>query len=523
VSINGELMSVRIKDGPKREAKVLLVVTSENRKFGENLHEALARQNDPNTLYCGDADDAAAAVVGADIVLLIARTDEKEPETPALRTVAQIAAEAGCLVWACVGTKEQQAELVAFADSILVRETEMGRKRHDVALLLHLELIRSDGRNQALERRAVIDAAMKWHAAGRPRDLLLESPPWRDFHHAIADSYVMASREEEVEPQPIRNSLVGSRPEREKAKPLHPLDVSQMAQARRRAPRPSAAGLVDCSIFAPSKAATDSKIFVQVMLHLVGDLQAARDRAEEIDEAAVLRGTSTLELPIPNGSRVTMSLTVEDSDHLTIERPVQTVMWSRQLVAVNFLVKPTVRGIIFPMVHIACNGAIACEMRFKLEVVAPWADVEESSIQPVEGRKYQRVFFSYSSQDRVRVLEVAQSYRALGVSFFQDILNLEPGQRWQQGLYKEIDACDLFLLFWSKASSQSEWVAKEAQYALERLHYTSDRPEIVPLILEGPPPPPVPTFLSHLHFDDWMRYAIESAKGTANERATLGH
>src|SRR5262245_40301354 len=57
--------------------------------------------------------------------------------------------------------------------------------------------------------------------------------------------------------------------------------------------------------------------------------------------------------------------------------------------------------------------------------------------------------------------------------------------------------------------SRSEWVAKEAQYALERQRQTIDRkPDIVPFILDGPPPPEVPAFLSHLHFDDWMRYTI---------------
>ena len=37
------------------------------------------------------------------------------------------------------------------------------------------------------------------------------------------------------------------------------------------------------------------------------------------------------------------------------------------------------------------------------------------------------------------MLEVSQSYRAAGVEFFQDILSLEPGTRWEEGLYREID------------------------------------------------------------------------------------
>jgi hypothetical protein len=249
------------------------------------------------------------------------------------------------------------------------------------------------------------------------------------------------------------------------------------------------------------------------MLHVAGDLAAARQRAAEVDNSAALRGTSTLEVPISNGSRVTAMLAFDGAD-VAIDRPAQTVTWSRQLVAINFLVKtPSAPKTIFPVVRVGCNGAIAGEMRFKLDVVARLSTNPVGILQEPECKRYRRVFFSYSSQDRARVLEVAQSYRVLGVSFFQDILSLEPGQRWQRGLYKEIDICDLFLLFWSYASSRSEWVEKEARYALAQRKKSGDlRPDIVPLILDGPPPPAVPDFLSHLHFDDWMRYAIAATK-----------
>ena len=35
------------------------------------------------------------------------------------------------------------------------------------------------------------------------------------------------------------------------------------------------------------------------------------------------------------------------------------------------------------------------------------------------------------------------------ISFFQDILALEPGERWERKLYEYIDQCDVFMLFWS--------------------------------------------------------------------------
>jgi hypothetical protein len=98
--------------------------------------------------------------------------------------------------------------------------------------------------------------------------------------------------------------------------------------------------------------------------------------------------------------------------------------------------------------------------------------------------------------------------RAVGIAFFQDI-DMEPGERWEQRLYLRIDEADLFLLFWSSAASASEWVRREARYALERSGQTADgRPDIRPVIIEGPPVPPPWEELSHLHFGDKLLYVL---------------
>ena len=53
--------------------------------------------------------------------------------------------------------------------------------------------------------------------------------------------------------------------------------------------------------------------------------------------------------------------------------------------------------------------------------------------------------------------------QAAGISFFQDVLKLDPGVRWEREIYKNIDKCDLFLLFWSPAAKDLQWVIKEAE------------------------------------------------------------
>jgi hypothetical protein len=299
------------------------------------------------------------------------------------------------------------------------------------------------------------------------------------------------------------------------------LSVSDMKAARARGGTsatagreiPSRADAVDVSVFAPASAKPSAKIMVQVMLHGTDELEGAAGRAKLIDEDAHLRGTSALDIRLRRNIYVTIMLS---EPSLKIEQPVQTLAWQGRLVSVNFVVQlPAAENQdLFPAVRVSVEGAIVGEVRFKLSIRSSAADSPTNVLQSASPRRYQRVFFSYSSKDRKKVLEIAQSYRAAGVAFFQDILDLEPGTRWEKGLYREIDNCDLFLLFWSQAAQDSEWVAKEARYALERQNGSDDRsPDVVPLVLEGPPAPRPPEFLQHLHFDDWMRFAI-SALGT---------
>jgi hypothetical protein len=84
--------------------------------------------------------------------------------------------------------------------------------------------------------------------------------------------------------------------------------------------------------------------------------------------------------------------------------------------------------------------------------------------------------------------------------------------RWEKELYKHIDECDFFLLFWSHAAKKSEWVIKEAEYALGRQGPDgSGEPDIVPVILDGPPPAPPPDSLKAIHFDDRVSYFIAAS------------
>ena len=160
------------------------------------------------------------------------------------------------------------------------------------------------------------------------------------------------------------------------------------------------------------------------------------------------------------------------------------------------------------------------QIRFSIDVVS--GDIQTSNhIMPVgdSAGQYRRAFLSYASSDRSEVLKRAQGLRAAGVDFFNDLLSLEPGERWAPTLYSEIENCDLLLLFWSQAARDFVWVNKEIDYALTCARQRGvDTPEILPIILEGPPPPKPPDLLADRHFNDPLLYVIAAVEKLAAHR-----
>jgi hypothetical protein len=89
------------------------------------------------------------------------------------------------------------------------------------------------------------------------------------------------------------------------------------------------------------------------------------------------------------------------------------------------------------------------------------------------------------------------------------VRDIEPGELWERRVYAEIERRDLFLLFWSSAARESQWVRKEAAHAVAcRTRVDPNRPEIKPIILERPPSEPWPE-LAHLHFADPLMYFVD--------------
>src|SRR5262245_45168955 len=99
---------------------------------------------------------------------------------------------------------------------------------------------------------------------------------------------------------------------------------------------------------------------------------------------------------------------------------------------------------------------------------------------------------------------LSECFRSQGETL---VLGLEPGEVFEASLFRRIDECDIFLLFWSSNARASEWVQQEIRHARGRQGPDGELPPtILPVIIEGPPPPPPPPELAHLHFNDYLLY-----------------
>jgi len=288
---------------------------------------------------------------------------------------------------------------------------------------------------------------------------------------------------------------------------------------------------VDCTVFAPPAATAGESLLVQVFAHTPQQTDDAIQMAREFDDTARRLGFSSLEVEIPRGSRLQVELTLSG---LEIDESVQSFVWRGRAASVQFAVtipRAEAPGNLIGKITVYLEGTPIGHIRFKIQITdarpvlvnsAPLGGEVATGLQPFvgsvagkpepqplgdEARRYKQAFVSYAMKDLNEVMKRVQMLERLHVSFFQDVLNLEPGERWERKLYQHIDECDVFMLFWSTASKESKWVTKEVQYALDRQRGDdSPPPEILPIMIEGPPVPLPNPELAHLHFNDKLLY-----------------
>lgn len=285
---------------------------------------------------------------------------------------------------------------------------------------------------------------------------------------------------------------------------------------------------MDAAVFCPPRVARASSFLVQVALYTPPRADEAAARAREADAAAERRQQWSLPLDLAPGTRVDLRL---EMPGLAVAEPDAFVVWRRGgLASVQFEVEVPAdatgdaAGNATGRVRFAIDGVPVGTMRFQVAIAAAGAPAVDATQSEARAERYRQAFVSYASKDRAEVLRRVQAFRIAGLKVFQDVLELDPGDRWERRLYEEIDRCDVFLLFWSNAARDSIWVGKEIDYALARKGGHGERPPAIqPVPIEGPPIVPPPESLRGLHFNDALLPHIAAADaGRAAAAAAAG-
>jgi hypothetical protein len=280
------------------------------------------------------------------------------------------------------------------------------------------------------------------------------------------------------------------------------------------APKATSMDLVEASVFGPNAVEAGQQGLIQVLLHQLNQREIAKALAQENDPDATRRGIQTLAAEIARGQRVEIIL---EGRGLDVDQEMQPLVWRGEPCACQFTVtapKHLAGKTVHPRALVLVDSVPVGSLTFALKVTASKQKAREAELRGDRARRYSYAFLSYASPDRAEVIKRAQGLKAGGTSFFNDLLSLEPGERWEKRLYQEIDSCDVFYLFWSSQAKASEWVMKETEYALARRAASEDgAPDIIPVIIEGPPSPSPPDSLKDIHFDDCLFYVLAGIDG----------
>src|SRR5262245_5858899 len=215
--------------------------------------------------------------------------------------------------------------------------------------------------------------------------------------------------------------------------------------------------VVDCTVFAPPSASRDSVIFVQVYAHLREQAGEALRMASEFDSETKRRAVKSLEEVVARGTRLSFELSMPG---LRCAEQVQTIVWRGSPDAAQFAVEipdDCPLDACVGSVIISAHSVPIGHIKFKLRVVQAGSEALTPEAVGEEAKRYSLAFISYASADRSKVLARVQMLDLVGIRFFQDVLSLKPGDKWETEIYRNIVSCDFFLLFWSKAAADSDW------------------------------------------------------------------
>ena len=276
----------------------------------------------------------------------------------------------------------------------------------------------------------------------------------------------------------------------------------------------AARGPVEMTVFGPSVLTRRERFFIQAVFHW----PKAENEAYRVASLAQHNPQIAQRLSLTDGIEVGTAIRVRvcADSRVTIDEPEQVLHWRGATTGVQFMVQiPRIdwRSDYLFVIEVEVDGAPIGRCKFRLTTVKQTSSNGEPRACGKLNR-YERVFLSYASEDASVVSSFAQVLEAQGLDYFLDVLSLRSGVDWQSKLKEHIERSDLFLLCWSRHAARSAWVRKEIEWALSaQRREPTRRPDIRPLLLDGPPVPPPPRSLRHLHFNSATRYVHGTGAG----------
>ena len=255
--------------------------------------------------------------------------------------------------------------------------------------------------------------------------------------------------------------------------------------------------IVNFSIMTPKKILAGSIFIVDVWAYLYSDLDKIKQLARELDREKTIGTKAGVSVDL--GTIISIQLSIQ---HFKIEESSGCIQWNGAPTNASFVVKcqkkcksANYQG----SAELSVAGMKLCTIPFIMTVSQDLEDAlpVKSSSRP----KYiKKAFASYSSKDRAEVLARIQGMEKISpeVDIYQDVMKLRSGDDWEKKLHEHVPKQDVFYLFWSKSASESLWVKREWELALEKrgINY------IDPIPMVDPRDAPAPKELSSLHFNN---------------------
>lgn len=210
------------------------------------------------------------------------------------------------------------------------------------------------------------------------------------------------------------------------------------------------------AIYAPGEIKKDEQMMVQVYIYKRSESYDVIQKAGIIDPSATLRNYEALHISLKRGDIIKVTY---DNEFYKANK---TLTWNGSLSSVNFIFRVNISYSFYSMVRIYINEQPAGEMAFRTTVTEQPKKINAA----VNSIKYDRIFISYAHSDAKRIKYIAEAYKASGILHFYDRTSLQPGDKFQDIIFEQIDKARLFILCWSKNSSQSEWCCLEKERAL---------------------------------------------------------